>query len=144
MPTEFFHCEWVADDFLPEIVLVGEPSFQTFFELVALLLTCCLWAAPSVDHSLAILGDNVAALQMALSLKGRGPNLRVARELAWRRARLQWNLEVGHLPAESNLISDAFCRQAASCTEKIPFPARALGSAKQVQCHKISELWHLQ
>ena len=62
---------------------------------------------------LALLGDNIAALQLALSFKGRGALNTISRGKSWHRCRLGWNYAVGHLAAEQNDLADALSRTAA-------------------------------
>ena len=88
-----------------------------------------------------MLGDNVAALQAALALTGRGSFNAVAKEIAWRKARRGWRFEVGHLPKEANLLADALSRQAAACPDPIAFPTHALAAAKRAKCPDLRHLW---
>ena len=58
-----------------------------------------------------ILGDNTAALQNTLDLKGNDALLSIAREVAWRKARYNWQYGVGHLPSEFNDAPDSLSLQ---------------------------------
>ena len=69
---------------------------------------------------MGILGDNVGALQNALSLSGKGPLIAVAREIAWRQAAQGWFFSVGHLPTESNTVADALSRRFAPAPAEFP------------------------
>ena len=87
---------------------VGLPEFQTFWEYLALLLCLCTFARRG--EPIAVIGDNTASLQLALSLSGGDGLLAISRELSWRKARFGWIFAVGHLPTESNGIADALSR----------------------------------
>ena len=69
-PVRCFSCTWVASDFEGMNVDIGASSSQTFFEILVLVLAVELWAIAT--RPAAILGDNVSALQEALSLRGKG------------------------------------------------------------------------
>ena len=142
-PAKFFVHTWLAEEFEPEVVKIGDCAFQTLFEFVTLFLCLVLWASDG-DATLAILGDNVSALQAALTLRCRGSMLRVAREIAWRKARFRWSFSVGHLPKESNRLADALSRQAAGCPEAVLFPGQALSGAVQVVAPKVRDLWYIR
>ena len=79
-PFEFFHCAWENIDHLK--VEPGQSKHQTFWEILTILLSLELWGDHFVHEEVAILGDNTGALQNVLDLKGRGPMLAVAREIA--------------------------------------------------------------
>ena len=95
---------------------------QTFLEAYTLLLSLIAWPPSSTSgpERLGVLGDNVGALQNALSLSGKGPLLTVAREIAWRQAAEGWHFSVGHIPTESNTVADALSRL--SAPEPASFP----------------------
>ena len=93
--------------------MVGDPRCQTSFEYLTLFLVLQTWAAAAREHGLAILGDNIAALQSAISLRGRGTLNDLSREISCRRVRFAWHYAVGHVPAEDNAIADALSRTAA-------------------------------
>ena len=80
---------------------VGEPSSQTFFEILALLMAIERWC-PADSPPTAIWGDNVAALQEAINMRGKGPQEALAQALAVLRGARSLQLAVGHLPSESN------------------------------------------
>ena len=75
-----------------------------------LFLVLCAWASRARCHGMAVLGDNVAALQCVVSLKGRGALNSLSWEIAWRRIRRSWRYAVGHVRAEENDIVDALSR----------------------------------
>ena len=87
-----------------------------------------------------MLGDNTGALQNALSLKGKGILLAVAREVSWRKAKYGWNFRVGHLPSEANVIADALSR-VADPSAKAAWPHQALGYAHAVSPPKMQDIW---
>ena len=71
-PWCYFSIEWTPCMFLHEAVIIGDCRFQTLFELSMLFLALEAWAEMFPPFSLAMLGDNVASLQAALSLTGKG------------------------------------------------------------------------
>ena len=92
-----------------------------------------------MHESVAVLGDNTAALSDALALKGKGIMLAVARELSWRQPRRKWSFDVGHLPAEHNVVADALSRT--TDPKGCAWPARALASAASAKPPKLKDLW---
>ena len=120
---------------------IGESSGQTFWECAALLLGLILWAEPSVP--LAVLGDNTAALQEALQVKGRRQLYHVSRELAVRKARHHWIIEVGHLPSEANTAADACSRLWAPSGEQKANPF-AGSSVKRLRAPRLARVWSLR
>ena len=116
VPKRCFACTWDQADFAGREVWVGEPASQTFFEVLALTLAVELWCG--AGQPTAILGDNTAALQEALTLKGKGAVGDLAQVLAVLRCSRTLALTVGHLPTEANDAADALSRQC-----DIPRPA---------------------
>ena len=110
---EFFEIRWADFDLSVLGLVTGRPSDQTAFEYLTLFFALTSWAASSRSHGVAILGDNIAALQCAISLKGRGALNTLSREIAWRRLRHSWWYAVGHVRAEDNELADALSRTAA-------------------------------
>ena len=137
--VEYFSILWTEWDAPHLGVAPGDPKHQTFFEFLTLLLALMVWGNSFVETSVAVLGDNVGSLSAALSLKGRGNLLAVARELSWRRARHRWSFEVAHLPSEHNVVADSLSRVADP--KGVPWPSVALGGALAVRCPKVAEIW---
>ena len=109
-PVRCFSCAWHADDFRGMNVLVGDSSSQTFFEILVLILAVELWAEgvrPTI-----VLGDNTAALQEALSLKGKGVHAPLSQALSVLMIARSLRLTAGHLPSEANDAADTLSRQA--------------------------------
>ena len=79
-----------------------------------------LWCVDSTPVTLY--GDNTAALQAALSLKGRGPQLKLVQALAVLRSARTLDLEVAHLPTEANLAADALSRQFGPHSDRKEWP----------------------
>ena len=92
-----------------------------------------------MHEKVAVLGDNTAALSNSLSLKGRGIMNAVAREVSWRQSRRKWAFEVGHLPAEYNVVADALSRTADP--KGCAWPSAALSSATFVTPPRLQDLW---
>ena len=61
-------------------------------------------------QGLLFCGDNLASLNLAINNKSRGLLSHVGRELAWRRARYDWQFAVAHLPSEANKLADRMSR----------------------------------
>ena len=110
---QWMEVPWTEFDLTALGLSVGNPADQTAFEYLMLFLALDAWADRARLHGLAILGDNIAALQCAVSLRGRGPLNTISREIAWRRLRRNWWYSVGHVPSEDNAIADALSRTAA-------------------------------
>ena len=92
-----------------------------------------------MHERVAVLGDNTAALSSALALKGKGVMLAVARELSWRQSRRKWSFDVGHLPAEHNVVSDALSRT--TDPKGCSWPALALAAATYAAPPRLKDLW---
>ena len=120
----------------------GEPSAQCFLEFLALLICLVLWGGAFQHEALQVVGDNTGALAAAVQLKGAGPMLAIARELAWRKARLGWTFKVGHIATEANEIPDQLSRAHDPCPA--PFPEGALSRAHRVDCPSVGQLWALK
>ena len=138
-PVQYFACRWRAADFKHLDVCVGSCASQTFFEVLALVLAVEAWG-----HSvrpLTILGDNVAALQEALSLRGRGLHEPLSQALAVLTvARSLPDSSVGHLPTESNLTADALSRLfEPDCAYSNPFEGR--NDVKRVRVVRPRAIW---
>ena len=140
LPVRCFACRWRERDFKGMNVTVGSSASQTFFEVLAVVLAIEVWC---VDASPTILlGDNVAALQETLDLKGKGPQEPLAQALALLRCSRTLRLTVAHLASEANLLADALSRQSEPGNTK-PWPFRA-GSAVCVDKPlRPSTLWKL-
>ena len=80
----------------------------------------------------------MGALNVAKRLRGTGPLLQVAREIAWRRAAFRWNLTYAHYPAELNKVTDALSRLEA--VPPAPFPSCLEGVA-QAEAPRLEDLW---
>ena len=137
--AEFFYTIWQSEDAAALGVEPGETGHQTFWEFLTLLLALIVWGPRVRSVSVPVLGDNTGALQSAISLRGRGPLLAVARELAWRQVRGSWKFTVGHLPSEHNVTADALSRVADS--GKVAWPAFDLGTAAWAKPPRIADVW---
>ena len=118
----------------------GESRHQTFWEMLTLVLSLMTWGDHFVTEAVAILGDNTGSQSNALALKGRGPLLQLARELAWRKAQRRWCFDVGHLPSEHNVEADALSRLFTPLPSRIP---RTLRKAKRLQAPDPRSVWKL-
>ena len=99
---------------------LGESKWQSLWEFFTLLLALITWRQHAAQSVLFVWGDNIAALQDAISLKGRGHMLTIARELSWRQARWPLHFDVAHLPKDLNVAADALSRLAAVPVSSLP------------------------
>ena len=141
-PTEYWTVAWKQRDASELDTVIGQPSGQTSWELLALLVSLILWGRRHRAGGLALLGDNLASLESALHLRGRGVLSRIARELSWRRAREGWRYVVGHLPTERNKLADALSRLAAPAVEHRSLPPE-LKAARAQDAPEIASIWTL-
>jgi len=137
--TEYWYGKWTKDSVGHLSVQIGSPASQCFWEFLALLVSLVLWGDGFCQEALQVVGDNVGALSNALSLKGSGPMLAISRELAWRRARRNWQYVVGHIATEANSVPDALSRQ--FDPRPAPFPAAALAQSVHREFVDVSTLW---
>ena len=108
--SRYFWCAWSQGDFEGMKVEVGSSSAQTFFETLAMVLALELWGQrlrPTV-----VLGDSTAALQEALSLRGKNLQEFIAQARSVLMVSRSLSVVAGHLPAEANLDADALSRLA--------------------------------
>ena len=141
-PKEYFALSWSPQDAAHLGAVPGDPSRQSMWEFLTLALALCQWAKPAGESiPLAVLGDNTAALQDALSLTGSFSMRAIAKEIAWRQARFNWQFEVGHLLAEANHTSDALSRLDAPEPAVIP---RVLRRASRVTPMPLQRFWQVQ
>jgi len=139
---EYWLTKWRIEDMKHLDIHIGEPSAQCFLEFLALLICLVLWGGAFQQEALQVVGDNTGALAAAVQLKGSGPMLAIARELAWRKARLGWTFKVGHIATEANKIPDQLSRAHDPCPA--PFPEGALAEARRIDCPPVEQLWALR
>ena len=137
---EYFAVVWdESDPPRRSHVVLWSSAHQSFWEFCTLLLSLCTWGDRFTAETVSILGDKPSALQNALSFKGRGPLMDVARELSWRQARTGWKFQVGHLPSEFNVVADALSRTADP--DKSAWPSEALAAALPAKPPRLCSLW---
>ena len=68
-------------------VVRGQSAYLSFFEAYTVVASLARWCAPGGRREVAVVGDNIAALPVALSRRGRGDLGWLCRELALRQAR---------------------------------------------------------
>ena len=136
---EYWWYVWKTKEVAKLNVQSGLPKHQTFWETLTLLLSLILWGEYATGRTILMVGDNTGSLQNTLELKGKGPLMAIAREVAWRKARHNWQFEVGHLPSEYNAAPDALSRQAGPVIK--PWPTEALGNAMERMCPAIDMIW---
>ena len=138
---EFFAVQWDEQDVKHLDVFTGLPKYQSFWEFLTLLLALIAWGHFFLQEAVTVLGDNTAALQNAIDMKGRRSMLAVARELAWRRAKFDWKFVVAHLPSEHNITADALSRLDAPERASMP---RSLSEATRVPAPCVRSVWRLK
>ena len=136
----YFAGRWTEDDAKFVDTRLGDPAGQTSLEYVTLFMSLVIFGANHRGTGLAVLGDNVSSLNLALTLKGDRFLGRVSREIGWRRVRLGWRYACGHLPSELNGTADALSRLHAPGTNVKDFP-QELVKAKILQPPVFEDLW---
>ena len=112
---------------------IGESSAQTFLETLVFIQAVDAWGLQNLPT--AFLGDNLGALQEAVSMKGKGLQVCLAQILAVLRCRRSLALTVGHLYSEANTSADALSRLYAPTAEgkTWPFTETARVKTRRVQ-----------
>ena len=137
--TEYFATSWPQSLRIGSMkVVAGLPKFQPFWEAVVVLQALILWASGRGRQPFAVLSDCLAALAATAGQKGKGAITAVIREVAWRSARQQWNIFVGHLPSEANLVADALPRLEAPLAAAFP---KELEQARRRTPLSVECLW---
>ena len=104
----------------------GQSTYLAFFEAFTVLSAMALWSGPGQETEIAIVGDNLAALTVAVSRRGRGDLGRICRELALRQARHGLVISVGHLASKLNTWADTLSRLAAPAPAEVPLELRSV------------------
>ena len=89
-----------------------------------------------------LVGDNLGSLHNTLDMKGQGPLLAIAREVAWRKVRMGWSYDAAHIPSEHNTAPDTVSRQ--HSPEPPPWPTDILGNASRTLTPTIGMLLKLK
>ena len=139
--VEYTRWSWKDEDVQHLGVTTGVPKHQSFWEFLTAALALTTWGRNFRKAAVALLCDNSAAMQSSISLKGKGANLHIARELAWRQAQHGWRFQVGHLPKEANTWADALSRLDAP--DGVSLPAE-LRQAREVQGPLVKDFWKLR
>ena len=80
------------------------------------------WGEEHAEEGIHLLGDNLAALNGAISLRGRSTLANITKEMAWRKVRFGWRFAADNLPSENNLLADALSRLSAPGAERKEMP----------------------
>ena len=136
---------WMATDWDQELcdrlqVVRGQSAYLAFFEAFTVIAAIARWCRPGERRVIAVVGDNVAALTVALSRRGRGDLGRLCRELALKQARQDLVIAVGHLASALNTIADALSRLTAP--DASTFPSELL-AVPQVVWPPAETLFHI-
>ena len=119
-PRQWIATEW-SDDLCQELRAErGQSAYLSFFEAFTVLAAVALWCQPGQRTSVAVVGDNIAALTVAVSRRGRGDLGRLCRELALVQAHRSLSIAVGHLASELNTWADSLSRLSAPSPSTIP------------------------
>ena len=125
-PKEWIATEW-TDAFCSQLRAErGQSAYLTFFEAFTVLAAVALWCQPGHRSEVAVVGDNVGALTVAVSRRGRGDLGRLCRELALLQARLSLTIAVGHLATKLNTWADALSRLSSPDPAEVPQELRGL------------------
>ena len=120
VPVEWIATEW-TDELCTELRAErGQSAFLTFFEAFTVLAAVVRWCQSGRRSSVAIVGDNVGALTVAVSRRGRGNLGKICRELALFQAHRSISIAVGHLASGLNSWADALSRLAAPDAAEVP------------------------
>jgi len=140
VPQVFFTGAWSEADAELVGARLGEPDGQTAWEYLTLFLCLLAFGTDTRRTGLVILGDNLASLNLALSLKGHRVLGKTSREIAWRQIRQGWRYMCGHLPAELNDTADALSRMAAPAEKARALPA-VLQGVRQMTPPVLMDIW---
>ena len=136
-PVQTFVADWTPELCSSLGVVRGASGCLTFFEAFTALAALEIWCGPGGLKTVAVVGDNIGALTVAVSRRGRGDLGSICRELALRQAAYGLVLAVGHLPSHLNTWADALSRLSAPSPSAWPaelqsLPCRTLPSLEQL------------
>ena len=86
-----------------------------------------------------IVGDTAGSLHNSLDLKGKGPLLAVSRELAWRKARRNWQYDIAHIPTEYTKAPDMLSR--VDSPSPVPWSTELLRGLTRAIPPRIKDIW---
>ena len=139
-PVEYMATAW-GDDLCQRLrVTRGESRCLACFEALVALSALEKWSCQGLLREMALVGDNLAALSVAVSLRGKGDLAQVCREVALRQAWFGLHLAVGHLPTELNTWADALSRIHAPKAAAVP---PGLARARHREWPSVKELLRL-
>ena len=101
--VKYTHFTW--DKFSLKVLKAvnGSSDYRTSFEYLTLFMVAVTFDQELSSSGALIRGDNLGALNDALSLKSTAPGMNsIARELSWRKIVRRWQNSLKHLPAELN------------------------------------------
>ena len=134
-------CEWTTPICEALGTVRGESAYLSFYEALVALVCLHIWCGSGGHHRVALIGDNLAALTVAVSQRGKGDLGRVCREVALRQAQWSLDIAVGHLPTEQNKQADALSRLAAPGPPAFP---PELVSLPRHSLPRLSELFRIE
>ena len=119
-PVEWIAVDW-TDRWCRQLqVERGQSAYLSFFEALTALSAVSLWCPTGGRSTIAVVGDNIAALTVAVSRRGRGDLGRICRELALLQARRGLTIAVGHIATKLNTWADALSRLSAPEPAEVP------------------------
>lgn len=131
-PAKLTHCIWGKTSLKVLKAFKGSADYQTSFEYLTLFIVAVTFDEILSTTGALIRGDNIGALNDALTLKPTAPGMNsIARELGWRRIVSRWQYKLSHLPPESNAEADALSRLRA--VPRSDFPEEVLGSVEFIK-----------
>ena len=139
-PREWIAADWSIDLCRTLQVERGSSAHLAFFEALTALAAVVAWCAGGRRSSIAVVGDNIAALTVAVSQRGRGDLGRICRELALVQARLGLTIAVGHLATELNTWADALSRLTAPEPSEVP---AGLRKVPRLQWPSVDQLFRV-
>ena len=119
-PVEYMTTLW-GDSLCQRLgVRSGDSGCLTCFEALVALSALEKWCCQGLLREVALVGDNLASLTVAVSLRGKGDLAQICREVALRQAWYSLHVAAGHLPTELNTWADALSRLGAPTPAAIP------------------------
>ena len=136
---EFWQYTWKTAEAAHMQVKTGVSDHHTFWESLAFLMCAITWSSWIEAYPTMLVGDNVGSLQNSLDLKGKGPLLAVSRELAWRKARRNWQYDIAHIHTEYNKAPDMLSR--VDSPSPVPWPTELLRGLTRAIPPRVNDIW---
>ena len=143
-PVKYTHFTWADTNLKVLKAKNGSSDYQTSFEYLTPFIVAVTFDSVLASTGARIRGDNLGALNDALSLRSTAPGMNsIASELGWRRIVSKCQYRLKHLPTERNDEADALSRL--SAVPPRPYPEAALESGVFVNPpSQDSRLWRVR